>query len=300
MTRSQLVFIGGAGLSEGQEIAQALEAHPSVERVPSFIPVADIIAVRNKMHDSVSRGWIDMICSDEDVDLKMRSFFESLLSGCSSVILCCELSRGSSQFRDLAKLLPGARFIRVARDPRESALELLESSGTLPPFSLRYPQVEELVDHLSRSFADDPSVFEREEVERQSVTAERGREGNLLTVRTLDLVRDRDAEMKRICAFLEIEYCDAMRMPSGERNAEIPEMRWPKSLGAGDQMAITTGLYDQSVLAGLGFDLSPASLSPAVRAMGSLSRSLSRVSYQLRTRVSLLRKKWGTLWSSGS
>lgn len=298
--RPQLVFIGGAGLSEGQEIARALDAHPSVERIPSFVPVADIVAVRNKMQDSVSRGWIDMICSDEDVDLKLRALFEGLLSGCKSAVLCCELSRGSRQFFDLAKILPSARFIRVVRDPRESALELLESSGERPAFSLRYPQIEQLIEHLRRSFEDDPRVLRGEETGEQSVTVARGRKDRLLTVQALDLIRDRDEQMKRICAFLDIDFPDSMRRPADDEDVEVPELRWPKSLSAADQMAIAKGLCGQPVLTGLGFDLSPASLSPAVRTIGALTSMLMRVSYQLRTRVRSLRRKWESLRLSGS
>ena len=90
----------------------------------------------------------------------------------------------------IERLLPEAHFIHIVRDGRDAALSLRE-----------------------RWFSPGHDISVQAQYWRDNVVAARtqGREcRRFLELRFEDLICDAQKELRRICAFLEIEYCDGM------------------------------------------------------------------------------------------
>lgn len=76
---TRLIIIGGSPRSGTTLVQNILDSHPDVLGGPEFLHLPDIVRLRNKLHGSISRDWISLICSREDVDKRTRTMIEDLL-----------------------------------------------------------------------------------------------------------------------------------------------------------------------------------------------------------------------------
>ena len=117
-----LIFIGGSPRSGTTLIQNMLDSHPLVLGGPEFLHLPDIIELRRKLHSSISRGWIDIFCSREDVDTHLIEAINKLFLSLSKKYHCEIYSEKTPEnilvFFELMELFPEAHFIQVIRDPR--------------------------------------------------------------------------------------------------------------------------------------------------------------------------------------
>ena len=306
----RFVFVGGAPRSGTTLTQNMLDCHPEIVGGPEFLNLDYLVGVRNRMQGFIARGMIDVFCSAPEADRLFAQLIGDLLLPLADRQGVRFLSEKSPTnvlvFDELLDLFPAARCIFVLRDPRAIVASMLESGiradspekraklRTLP-WACSLPHA---IAHVRRCF------------ERGFAAADR-RPDRVHIVTYEGLVTDPEAETRRLCAFLDIPWTDAMLSPS--RKAHLGEKpltsgtdnlfyssatfgrdpdpaglhRWKTRLNARQRGQVTLSLADMPRLAAYGYELAPGRLSGPEYALGQGGRLLERA----RRRV---------LWSLGS
>ena len=189
-----------------------LDCHPDVFGGPEFLHIQDIINLGKKLHGSISRGWIDLICSHEQADVHIRSLIIDILVPFADRNGGKYLSEKTPEnvlvFPELVELLPNARFIHIVRDPRATVASLLNvgkrarSKGETPaPFTTN---VRAAARYVKRCL---DSGFKATRLAPEKV----------YTVVYEELVKNPDQETRNVCDFLGVEWAPTMLKP-GEQN----------------------------------------------------------------------------------
>lgn len=280
---SRFIFVGGAPRSGTTLVQNMLDSHPDILGGPEFIHIPDIISLRNKLRASITAGWIDLFCSYADVDFHISALINSFLLpfadkyGCKFI---SEKTPGNIRvFSDLISLFPGSRFIHVVRDPRAIVASILQvgvragqKGINTASFTANLPAA---ISHTKKCFQS--GFF------ASTVAPER-----VLTVAYEQLVREPEAETKKMCEFLEIEWCSQMTKPadirhlgedaitinSGEiwydkqnynRNPDVKDIdKWRTILTRRQQASVCDAFKDCDDLLKLGYDLSGDELGRSV------------------------------------
>ena len=126
----RLIFVGGAPRSGTTLVQNMLDCHREIYGGPEFLHIPDIVRVRSLLHASISRRWIDLICSYEQVDHLTAAWIEAFLLPLADAHGARFLSEKTPMnvlvFPQLIELFPKARLIFVVRDPRAIVSSLLE------------------------------------------------------------------------------------------------------------------------------------------------------------------------------
>lgn len=271
----RLIFVSGAPRSGTTLVQNMLDSHPDICGGPEFLHIPDIILLRNKLHASIEKKWIDLYCSHEQVDALTSLLIESFLLPLADKHGCVLLSEKSPSsilvFPDLIKMFPAARFINVVRDPRAIVASMLQVGVRAKRKNIRSQKftrsLTHAIDHVESCF---DSGFEA------SLNAGE----RLLTVVYEGLVKDPEYETKRICNFLNINWSSQMICPSkkkhlGENAITINSNeiwydantynsdpttknihKWKATLTPAQQIAISLSFKDSKELVQLGYDFS--------------------------------------------
>lgn len=298
----RLIIIGGAPRSGTTLLQNMLDCHSEVLGGPEFLHLPDIIELRNKFRTSLDRKWINLICSYEEVDNRIREMIEGFLISFADKqnthLLCEKTPESVLVFSELAEVLPDARFIHVVRDPRATIASLLEvgkkaiQKGKTPPIQTR--NINTAIKCVKQCLEKGLSAVEKVP-------------DRLLTIRYEDLTCEPEAMTKKVCRFLQIEWQPEMCAPgekkhigeqaitvnSGEiwydkasynRNPTTESLeKWKQSLSPTQQIAIVNVLGSNSRLSELGYNLSIEHLTTSQRI------SAATINYVLRLRNSPLR-----------
>ena len=299
----RLIIIGGAPRSGTTLLQNMLDCHSDILGGPEFLHLPDIIELRKKLRTSLDRKWINLICSYEDVDDRIREMIEGFLISFADKentrLLCEKTPESVLVFSELAEVLPDARFIHVVRDPRATIASLLEvgkkaaQRGKTPPIQTR---------NLNVAIKCVKQCLEKglDAVEKVS--------DRLLTIRYEDLASEPEAVTKKICHFLDLEWQPELCAPSdkkhiGEqaitvnsneiwydkksynRNPTTESLeKWKQSLSPTHQIAIFNAFGSDSRLSELGYSLSIEHLTTSERIISAaithimrLPNSLSRL-----------------------
>jgi len=303
-TNNRLIFLGGAPRSGTTLLQNMLDCHPEILGGPEFLHIPDIVNLRDKLHDSVSRGWISLICSADEVDKRIRSLINDFLLPFADKHGGQYLSEKTPEnilvFSKLIELFPDSRFIHIVRDPRAVVASLLavgdkaRQKGEKPaPFAANLNSAIAYV----RRCMDAGFKAKREAPEK---------------VRTIvyeQLVRDPVGESQGLCRFLGIDWDQAMTRPGemkhlGEAaittnsneiwydaktyysnpNADSLE-KWRSTLSPYQQIAVHRAFQNHGDLQQLGYDLSPADLGFVSQVNASLLLALSRVRSRIGVKI---------------
>ncbi len=292
---ARLIFVGGSPRSGTTLVQNMLDCHPDVLGGPEFLHLPDIVSLGKKLHASIDRQWIDLFCSHEEVDEKLRRLCLDFLLPLADRMQARRLSEKTPEnvlvFPELARLFPHARFLHVVRDPRAVVASLLEvgrrarQKGLKPaPFT-----------------ADTQAAIQRV---RRSVSkgAQAAREfpDRVMTVRYEDVVLHPERETRAICEFLGLEWTSAMCRPAdkphlGEaaiteksnelwydrqsyyRNPEPANLeKWRSRLKALDHLRVIRAFRDDPYLRALGYTLDPGEIPPLTRLFFPVSHLAQR------------------------
>ncbi|WP_347275212.1 sulfotransferase [Candidatus Kuenenia sp.] len=209
----RLIFIGGSPRSGTTLVQNILDSHPDIFGGPEFLHLPDIIHLREKLHGSISRGWIDLFCSCEDVDGYIRSFIENLLLPLADKQRSKFISEKTPEnilvFSELLKLFPQAHFIHVIRDPRAIVFSMQQvrnraiNKGFIPP---------------AFTATISASIKYAERCINAGLTASKNAPDKVLTVVYERLVIDPEKETKKICKFLGFEWNSQMIFPANKEH----------------------------------------------------------------------------------
>lgn len=280
-----LVFIGGAPRSGTTLVQNILDSHPCIWGGPEFLHIQDIIYLRRKLLDSISRKWIDIYCQKEDVDRSLSALIEKYLCTTAMAQGYKIVSEKSPQnilvFLELMELFPKSHFIHVVRDPRAVVASLMQVGRRARKKDIRTAgytrSIESAIEYTNRCLS---AGFE----------ASKMRPDKVLTVKYEKLVMDPIIETKKICSFINVSWREEMTMPNAKRHpgeAAITENsggiwydkdsynrdidgssieRWRGSLSRAQQAKVINAFRGGEGLKMLGYDLNLDSVAVADRA----------------------------------
>jgi hypothetical protein len=272
---SRLIFIGGSPRSGTTLVQNMLDSHPEVLGGPEFIHLDQFILLRKKLFGSIDRGWIDIICSKEDVDRYLNEFIEKLFLHLADSHNCKYYSEKTPMnilvFPELVELVPKAHFIHVIRDPRAivASMQKVKNRAVAKGFS-----PPSFTANLAASIEYVKNCFEA------GFTAEKNNPGKVLTILYENLISNPEKETKKICGFLGIEWNEQMLYPGdkehlGEsaitvnsdelwydkdqyyRNVESKHIeKWRRNLTLAQKIKTMMAFKDDPVLKQHGYDFS--------------------------------------------
>ncbi len=289
-SNGSLIFVGGPPRSGTTLLQNILDSHPLILGGPEFLHLSDIIDLRGKVHNSIAREHIDILCAKKEVDSYLASFVAKFFYRLADKKKCEFYSEKTPKnilvFSQLIELFPGAHFIQVIRDPRAIVSSMQQvrkrsiEKGLYPPkFTVNLPAS---ISYVKQCFKNGFAATQKEPTK-------------VLTIVYENLLMDPDSETKKICKFLGIEWNEMMLHPGekkhlGEhaitiksdeiwydantynRNIDTKNMvKWQTNLTLGQQIKTIMAFKDDKDLAQLGYDFSLSSLD---RANFFLARSI--------------------------
>ena len=211
--RSRLIFVGGAPRSGTTLVQNMLDSHPLILGGPEFLHLPEFIDLRKTLHFSISKGWIDIICTQEDVDNHLRSLIENLflpLADRSQSEFYSEKSpMNILAFSGLIELFPESYFIHVVRDPRAIVSSMkkvksrAKSKGYDTPFFTR--SVSASISYVKKCF-------------NAGFAASKKFPDKVLTIAFESLLKDPERQTKKICNFIGIEWSELMLHPGDKKH----------------------------------------------------------------------------------
>jgi hypothetical protein len=208
-----LVFVGGSARSGTTLVQNMLDSHPDVLGGPEFLHLPEIVRLRNSMQENVARGWIDKICSHEDVDARFHALILDFLlpfaARHDAKLLSEKTPENVRVFPELVELLPNSKFIMVVRDPRAIVSSMLQVGRRA---SKKGVKVQEFTRNV------DAAINYIKRCMDAGFKAAANSPDHVLTVAYENVVRDPQAETKKICEFLEISWDAAMCSPGEKKH----------------------------------------------------------------------------------
>ena len=285
----RLIFIGGSPRSGTTLVQNMLDSHPLVLGGPEFLHLPDIIELRRKLHSSITRGWIDMFCSREDVDNHLVGSITKLFLSLSEKYQCEFYSEKTPEnilvFEALMELFPEAHFIQVLRDPRAILSSMQQVKQRAIAKGLKPP-----------SFTADKSksiAYIKRCVDAGANACKQSPE-KVLTVVYERLLENPEIEAKKICTHVGIEWDDRVLRPGDKKhlgahaitknsneiwydsktyNRNITSHdsdKWKKELMLYQQLHVTMAFSGNKELRRSGYDFSISSLVQDRRALSKI------------------------------
>jgi hypothetical protein len=285
----RLIFVGGSPRSGTTLVQNMLDSHPDILGGPEFLHLPDIMYLRKKLYQSIDKGWIDLICSHEDVDDGIRNQIENFFLPLADKESCAFYSEKTTAnvliFDELMRLFPGAHFVNIISDPRATIASMLkvgqrgDKEGWVTQDFTH--SVTAAIEYITSCF---DAAFE----------AESSGSCKIITVVYERLVSDPVAETKRLCDFIGIEWSEEMVRPSAKEHIggkaicnkvwyeekrfnSDPETRhidkWKNQLTNTQQILIAAAFREYDALRELEYDFSTSYIPMSGRVVGYLGAS---------------------------
>lgn len=219
---TRTVIVGGCPRSGTRLVQDILDTHPDVTGGPEFDYLPDIARLWARM-DAASRRGRTSFFYDAD---HLQDAFARLVA---DLLVRVATERGTPMvsektpdnvfvFPELARLLPDARFVLVVRDPRSIAASLLD---------VRHRAVEtgQPLPVNARDFGTIATTPRRYGDAGDRAVASLGE--RLLVLHLEDLLQDPRTEIERLCAFVGLEFDEAMLNPEQATHARPSEQGTP-------------------------------------------------------------------------
>ncbi len=208
-----LVFVGGSARSGTTLVQNMLDSHPDILGGPEFLHLPEIVKVRNSMQENVARGWIDQICSSQEVDTRFRSlildFLVPFAERHEAKLLSEKTPENIRVFPELVELLPNSHFIMVVRDPRAIVASMLQVGERASKKGIK-------VQEFTRDI--DAAIRYIKRCMDAGFKAAANYPGHVLTVVYEKVVLDPEAETRKICDFLGLDWDPAMCVPGEKKH----------------------------------------------------------------------------------
>lgn len=291
-----LVFVGGSARSGTTLVQNIIDSHPEVFGGPEFLHIPEIIKLRNDMQRSVSRGWIDLICSNDDVDSNFRelilNFLVPFAKRHEGKILSEKTPENVLVFKELAELLPDSKLILVVRDPRAIVASMQEVGRRARKKGL-------VVQDFTRSTPAAIKYIKR--CMGAGFKALQQAPERVMVIVYEELVRDPELIARKICDFLLIEWDSAMCFPGEKKHlgeqaitAQSNELwyssdqyrsnpntesleKWKTVLSSGDKVYIASAFKNYHELTDLGYNFSMEGIPFLMRIWGTFIYTCGRL-----------------------
>jgi hypothetical protein len=278
--RSGPIFVGGVDEAACLSVREMLAAHPAIGIGLDFAVYAEVAELRRRMRRSIERGFIDLFCDAEGLDVQLLALLDGLANGAVvGPTVCAGAPDDGSRLADLLALIENARAVYVVGDPHRAVARLLaeppsnEPGAPLPG----WPRVEAAVRQV-RAALDAGFEVGRRAPER------------VLVVSAMHLASEPEAQARRLSAFLGRSWDPALLAPLEARRGEVA-----LDLSPGVRFRIAQVFADHGDLRAQGYDLAPSGLPPSVRLWGALASSVGRTALAARRRLRTSRHAGGAL-----
>jgi hypothetical protein len=217
MTKPVLVFIGGMGRSGLGLLRNLLDSHPDVASGPEFEPLHQILDCYDTVKKKISDHRIDTYMSTEDACRLFASLLTDLVAAYGvrkgKRLVIEKTPRNVWYFGDLAELFPGTKFIHLIRDARDIVAshldvgsQITQRGRSLDPVTQATPQNPfDCACEWQRTIDHGFSVCGWDSLVASS--------GQNLTLKYEELVYHPETELRRLCAFLEIDFHPSLLSP---------------------------------------------------------------------------------------
>jgi protein-tyrosine sulfotransferase len=198
------IFIGGAGRSGTTLLRVMLNAHPRLCSGPEFKLLPQAIELYREtlaQKEILKSYFLEQRDVDEMFSRLIQSFFENFRSNAHASRMVEKTPHNVLIMRELASIMPDARFIHVIRDGRDVACSLLKMKWYGPDGKLVW-----YVSDLGNAAKYWVEVVTKglEDAQHPSLR------GKVTALRYEDLVADPAQAMKDVLAFLDEPWSDAV------------------------------------------------------------------------------------------
>ncbi len=122
LSDDSLIFVGGIPRSGTTLVQNVIDSHSKILGLPEFKNIHRIINLQRQMKDEVKKGFIDLICTEQELNSYFKSFIKSFFEPLKKKHGYEYISEKTPQnllvFQDLIELFPKSKFVLVVRDPR--------------------------------------------------------------------------------------------------------------------------------------------------------------------------------------
>jgi hypothetical protein len=199
--KNNIVFVGGAPRSGTTLVQRLLDSHPDVVGGPELNAISDIVALFTQMRMRIEEERTDFYCNTEQLNVLFRKFilslFEEVRTQHKAIWISEKTPSNVLVFKELLKIIPGAKFIYIERDPKDVlasyytvkriALEKGKKSPAL--YRIFFLSLDDVYEHMEagHSFCE----------KHQNVS---------YVLRYEDLVNNPATEMQHLLEFLGLPY----------------------------------------------------------------------------------------------
>ena len=300
----RIIFLGGSPRSGTTLVQNMLDSHPDILGGPEFLHIPDIIQLRNKLQGSVSRGWIDLICSTEKVDEEIRALLTNILipfaDRHNSKLISEKTPENVLVFSKLVEIFPDSKFLLVVRDPRAIVASMLQvgqkarSKGEKPaPFTAN---TRSAISYVKKCFDE-------------GFKASHANPEKIHTIVYEKLVLNPEQEAQKICKFLGVDWTTDMLKPGEKKHlgeaaitANSKEIwydaktynsnpntssleKWKSQLSANQQYAINRAFSHSNDLAKLGYEFSLSNKSAFANLYAPLSYNFTTLIFKVINKI---------------
>jgi len=279
----RLIFVGGCPRSGTTLVQNMLDSHSDVFGGPEFLHLQDVMDLRKKLQYSISVGWIDLFCSQNDLDHHLRTLIQNLFLPLADRQGCTYMSEKSPMnvlvFSELVEFFPEAHFIHIIRDPRAIVSSMKDVCTRAKQKQVDIPY---FTANTSSSIAYTARCF------KAGFAAVKKAPDKILTIAYESLVKDPEKESKNMCKFIGLEWHSQMITPKEKKHLGEKAIttnsdeiwydvktyyqdphdnnieKWKKRLSPIQQVRITRAFKDYEELRAFGYDFSLDSL-PRIR-----------------------------------
>jgi hypothetical protein len=211
MKDEELIFVGGIARSGTTLFQNAIDSHSRILGLPEFKNLHRIINLHKQMSHEIRKGFIDLICNQQELDAYFKDFILSFFRPLRDKYDCEFISEKTPQnllvFADLIRLFPKAHFVLVVRDPRAIVNstknvrararknELESPVGSFFEFTHQIKNQYKLTVDLVEKYKD-----------------------HIFLVRYADMVKDLEKVTKDFCEYMAIPWEPAMTHPGAKQH----------------------------------------------------------------------------------
>ena len=198
-----IVFVGGAPRSGTTLVQRLLDSHPDVVGGPELNAIPDIVSLFNQMRVRIEEERTDFYGNVAQLQVQFSQFILSLFADARKQYKAIWISEKTPPnvlvFKELVKIVQGAKFIYVERDPKDVLTSYarikqiaLEKGKGLPAVSRYFfLSVDDVHRHMAAGYR-----FCEEHPKSSYV------------VKYADLVNNPVAEVKKLLEFLSLSYTE--------------------------------------------------------------------------------------------
>ena len=209
----KLIFVAGVPRSGTTLVQNILDSHSRIFGGPEFDRIPNIIDLRRKLLTSINMKRIEMFIRREDVDQSIADLIAHYLFPAAQRHHCEYVSEKTPwnilAFKDLIEIFPRARFIFVVRNP----LSVIASIKRVGDRAKKK-------NSFAPDFAKDIGLacYYFEAVLHLMHDLDKRFPRKIFTLKYEALLSDPSAEIHKICAYLGVEFEQAMLSPGEHKH----------------------------------------------------------------------------------